>query len=45
MTSILTFNIMFNAMLPDLRAVENEKYRSDVVVKGLDCAIRECFDL
>ena len=34
---------MFNAMLANSRAAEDEGYRSDVAVKGLDCAIGECF--
>ncbi len=34
---------MLDAMLADSRAVEDEEYESDVVVKGLDCAMREYF--
>ncbi len=42
-TSVLTFAMMLDAILADSRAAENEGYRSDVAVKGLDCAIGECF--
>ncbi len=42
-TSVLTFAMMLDAMLADSRAAEVEEYGSDVVVKGLDRAIGECF--
>lgn len=41
--SILTFAIMLNAILADLKAAENKKYRFDVAVKSLDYAIRKYF--
>ncbi len=44
-SSVFTFAIGLDAILADLRAEEDEKYRSDVAVKGLDRAIGECFGL
>ena len=44
-TSVFTFAIVLDAILADLRAEEDEEYGSDVAVKGLDRAIRECFGL
>ncbi len=41
--SVLTFAITLDAILADSRAAEDEEYRSDSAVKGLDCAIGECF--
>ena len=42
-TSVLTFDMVLDAMLVDSRAAEDEEYRFDVAVKSLDPAIGECF--
>ncbi len=44
-TSVLTFAMVLDAMLADSRAIEHKEYGSDVVVKGLNRAIGECFGL
>ena len=36
---------MLDAILADLRQVKDEKFGSDVVVKGFDCAIEKFFCL
>ncbi len=35
--------MMLDVILADSRVVKNEEYGSDIAVKGLDRAIRECF--
>ncbi len=42
-TSVFTFTMMLDAILADLRAVEDEEYGFDLAMKGLDYAIKECF--
>lgn len=32
-------------MLANLRAAKDEKYKSNIIVKGLNCAIEKCFSL
>ena len=44
-TYVLTFAIVLDAILADLKIVEDEKFESDMAVKELDCAKRECFYL
>lgn len=41
---VLIFTIMLNAILTDLRVIENKEYGFDVMIKSLDCIIEERFN-
>lgn len=44
-TSVLTFAIIFNIILANLRVEKDAKYGANIVVKNLNCAIGEYFGL
>ena len=43
--SVLTFSMVVDATLTNLKIVEDEEFGLNMAVKELDCAIGECFCL